>query len=381
MKYITQISRFLVGVLFIFSGLIKLNDPIGFSYKLDEYFAPDVLNMTWMQPWALHFAVFMVILETMLGVALLMGYWKKLTSWLLLLMILFFTFLTFYSAYFHKVTDCGCFGDAIKMTPWESFGKDVILTVLILIIFLNQKYIHPIMPNPARSVVMALALMVCIFLSYFVLHHLPIIDFRPYAVGKSIPEGMKSAEEMGKEPPEYGTVYYLKNVETGKEKQVTGKAYVDDKWYEKKEWKMEADKTKSVLVKEGYTPPIHDFLLTMNDQDITDSLLNAPEIFILVSYDLNKTDKGAYSHVDEFAAKAQQNDVPFWGLCANLEDEVAEKRQELQINFPMGTMDGTTLKTIIRANPGVLLLKKGIIIAKWDANDLPSFEEVSKKYL
>ena len=157
MKFITQISRLLVGTLFIFSGLIKLNDPMGFSFKLDEYFAPDVLNMPFLQPYALSLAVFIVILEVLLGVALLLGHPKKITAWLLLLMIVFFTFLTFYSAYFNKVTDCGCFGDAIPLTPWESFGKDVVLTLLILIIFTNLKYIKPLFSNVVNWVIIVLA--------------------------------------------------------------------------------------------------------------------------------------------------------------------------------------------------------------------------------
>ena len=144
MKLITQISRILVGALFIFSGLIKLNDPMGFAFKLNDYFAADVLNMPFLLDYTLPMALFIVILEVILGIALLIGQWRNLTAWLLLLMIVFFTFLTFYSAYFNKVTDCGCFGDAIPLTPWQSFGKDVVLTVLIAIIFFNRNYIKPL---------------------------------------------------------------------------------------------------------------------------------------------------------------------------------------------------------------------------------------------
>src|SRR5690606_33340990 len=195
--FITQVSRVLVGALFIFSGFIKLNDPVGFSFKLDEYFGVDVLNLPFLQPFALAIAVFVVILEVLLGIALLIGYQRKLTSWLLLLMIVFFTFLTFYSAYFNKVTDCGCFGDAIPLTPWQSFGKDVVLSILILIIFFNQQYINPILKKSANIAVMAFSLVACALFGNHVLNHLPAIDFRAYAVGKSISEGMKSAEELG----------------------------------------------------------------------------------------------------------------------------------------------------------------------------------------
>jgi uncharacterized membrane protein YphA (DoxX/SURF4 family) len=143
MKVLVGVSRIFVGVLFIISGLIKLNDPVGFSFKLGDYFAPEVLNLPFLEPYALVIALLVVILEVLLGVMLIMGYAKKFTLWSLLLMIVFFTFLTFYSAYFNKVTDCGCFGDALKLTPWESFSKDVVLLVLILILYKGNRYIRP----------------------------------------------------------------------------------------------------------------------------------------------------------------------------------------------------------------------------------------------
>ena len=144
MKYLVWISRIFVGVLFIISGLIKLNDPVGFSFKLEEYFSQGVLNLPFLMPLALGISIFVVIVEVILGVLLLIGFKPKFTVWSLLLMIVFFTFLTFYSAYFNKVTDCGCFGDAVKLTPWESFTKDIILLILILVLFIGRKFITPI---------------------------------------------------------------------------------------------------------------------------------------------------------------------------------------------------------------------------------------------
>jgi uncharacterized membrane protein YphA (DoxX/SURF4 family) len=131
MKYIVNISRILVGVLFILSGFVKLDDPLGFSYKLEEYFGADVLNLEFLIPYALGISVFVVVFEVVLGVFLLIGYKPKFTVWSLLLMIVFFTFLTFYSAYFDKVKDCGCFGDAVKLTPWGTFTKDIVLLVFV----------------------------------------------------------------------------------------------------------------------------------------------------------------------------------------------------------------------------------------------------------
>lgn len=381
MKFITQVSRVLVGALFIFSGFVKLNDPMGFSFKLDEYFAPDVLNLPFLQPYALAIAVFVVILEVLLGVALLLGFWRKLTSWLLLLMIIFFTFLTFYSAYFNKVTDCGCFGDAIPLTPWQSFGKDVVLTILILIIFFNQQYIQPVLKKSANAAVMIFSLVACALFGNHVLNHLPAIDFRAYAVGKSITEGMKSAEELGLEPTKYGTVYIMKNKETGDEMKVSSEAYVSEKWYEKKEYEMLSDKTETVVLHKGYEPPVHDFVITLEDEDITDEVLSMPTVFMVISYKMEITEDEAYAKINDFAQAAENNGTKVLGVSASLPEVVEQKRHELQTAYPFAVMDETTLKTIIRSNPGVVLLKHGRIAAKWHHNDLPDFEEVKKNFL
>src|SRR5690606_22593408 len=162
MKYIVQICRFIVGIIFIISGFVKAVDPVGFGYKLEEYFAPDVFNISFLHDLALPQATFFSIFEIMLGVFLLLGIFRKFTSWALLLLIVFFTFLTFYSAYFNKVTDCGCFGDALKLTPWQSFWKDIFLLVLILIIFIGQKHIKPLINNKKINYgISFVALLIC----------------------------------------------------------------------------------------------------------------------------------------------------------------------------------------------------------------------------
>lgn len=203
MKYIVNISRILVGVLFIISGFVKLNDPLGFSYKLQEYFSADVLNIPFLEPYALGISIFVVIFEVILGVFLLIGYKPKFTVWSLLGMIVFFTFLTFYSAYFEKVKDCGCFGDAIPLTPWESFTKDVVLLILILILFFGVKHIKPIFSKLGLTVVALLSFIGCLWFGYHVLMHLPSIDFRAYAVGKNIMDGMIVPEDAPKPVQEF----------------------------------------------------------------------------------------------------------------------------------------------------------------------------------
>ena len=282
MKIFTIISRLLVGSLFIISGLIKANDPVGFSYKLKDYFAADVLNMEWLIPFALVFAVIICVVEIVLGFATVMGSKMKLVSWLLLLMIIFFTFLTFYSAYFEKVTDCGCFGDALKLTPWQSFSKDAVLLIFVLVIFLKRKAIElnsdkenliygavslilitifsvGILHNPwsfpigftavilvgiiilkknellrekTDQIVFIVPALLSIIFSAYVLMHLPIKDFRPYAENKSILEGMKDCTEVGKDCPEYLVIYKMKSTETGETKTVNSKEYLEKKIWE-----------------------------------------------------------------------------------------------------------------------------------------------------
>ena len=203
MKYIVGFLRIFVGIFFIISGFIKLNDPVGFSFKLKDYFAPDVLNLEFLVPFALVIALFVVIFEVLLGIMLIVGYAKKFTLWSLLLMIVFFTFLTFYSAYFNKVTDCGCFGDALKLTPWESFWKDVVLSIMILILFFGKKHIQPFFSKFGRTIIVFVSFIACMVFAYYVLQHLPWIDFRAYKIGANIQKGMEVPEGAPKPIFEY----------------------------------------------------------------------------------------------------------------------------------------------------------------------------------
>ena len=210
-KVLTIFSQFAVGALFVFSGLVKMNDHVGFSFKLEEYFSEEVLNLPIFEPFALSIAVLLVIAEVLLGAALILGLYKRWTLILLSAMIGFFTFLTFWSAYFNQVTDCGCFGDAIPLTPWESFYKDVILTVFILVLWWGRDVLFDRWPKWLVSIKLAAIPLFCFGLTYNVLYHLPVVDFRAYAEGNSIVEGMKSAEELGLEPPQYEVIYTMEN--------------------------------------------------------------------------------------------------------------------------------------------------------------------------
>jgi uncharacterized membrane protein YphA (DoxX/SURF4 family) len=195
LKILTHISRVLVGLLFIYSGFVKLIDPIGSQYKFQEYFSEDVLNMEFLIPYTLPFAILLIIIELVLGVMLLVGYKPKLTVWSLFSLNLVFLFLTWYSYVYNKVTDCGCFGDAVKLTPKETFYKNVIFMVFIIILILGLKHIKPLISNKIGAIKTYATIFISLFITYYVLQHLPIIDFRAYSVGTDIVKAMEYTED------------------------------------------------------------------------------------------------------------------------------------------------------------------------------------------
>lgn len=373
MRILVGISRVIVGILFIISGLIKLNDPVGFSFKLKDYFAPEVLNLEFLAPYALLFAIFVVIFEVLLGVALLLGYLKKLTAWLLLLMIVFFTFLTFYSAYFNKVTDCGCFGDAIKLTPWESFSKDIVLLVLILIIFFGTKYIQPFFTKGIRSILIFASFVACLGITYYVLQHLPIIDFRPYKIGANIQEGMSIPENAPQPVFEYKWKFKI----DGKEKIITTNG-------EYPQVDGELISTETEMIQEGYAPPIHDFTIERDGEDFTAQFLDEENLVVIIAYSLGNTEKDGFTPIKEITDKALKNGYNVIGLSASSQEMTEALAEEYKLNFKFYFCDETTLKTIVRSNPGILELDNGTIKQKLHWNDaqklqLPTVENAKPK--
>ncbi|SDQ54030.1 BT_3928 family protein [Flagellimonas zhangzhouensis] len=359
MKYIVWISRIIVGVLFIISGWIKLNDPMGFSFKLEEYFSPGVLDLPFLTPIALGISIFVVIVEVILGILLLIGFKPKFTVWSLLLMIVFFTFLTFYSAYFNKVTDCGCFGDAVKLTPWESFTKDVILLVFILILFFGRKYITPLFTPKINWIIGGVALVACAWFANHVLNHLPTVDFRPYKIGANIQEGMSVPEGAAEPIYEYAWRFKV----NGEDKiYTTAGEYpsVDGEFID----------VETTEIQKGYEPPIHDFTIEQDGVDYAGKVLNLEKLMMVVAYDLKKSNYEAFKEIAEVAAKAKQNGYRVIGMSASSKEMTDELKVEYGLDFEFFFTDETTLKTIVRSNPAVLTLKKGTIQQKVHYNDL-----------
>jgi len=359
MKYLVGFSRVFVGILFIISGFIKLNDPVGFSFKLEEYFSQGVLDLPFFEPHALTISILVVVFEVLVGVMLLIGFRTKFTVWSLLLMIVGFTFLTFYSAYFNKVTDCGCFGDAIKLTPWESFTKDIILLILIVFLFIGRKYITPAFSIRTNRLIVFFALVLSGFYVYHVLNHLPVIDFRPYEIGKNIEDGMNVPEDAPKAIFEYAWEF---DVNGEKKVIVTNGDYpkVDGEFVD----------VETTEIQKGYEPPVHDFTIEQNGEDFATSLLQEPKLVMVIAYDLRKTNQAMYAEVKSKTDAAIKKGYKVIGMSASNSEQTARLIKDNSLSFEFYFTDETTLKTIVRSNPGVLVLEKGTIKEKVHYNDL-----------
>lgn len=314
-KLIVHLTRIFVGAMFVFSGFVKLVDPIGSQYKFEEYFGESVLNLEFLIPYALPFSIVLIIVEIMLGVSLLLGYKSKRTIWSLLGITTLFLFLTWYSAYYNKVTDCGCFGDAIKLTPWETFWKNVILIGLILLLLFRVQNVREIFPKKLNAFLILVALVSFSYTTYYVLNHLPIIDFRAYAVGKNIKEGMKYPED-------------------------------------------------------GSVPPVHDFMLEDTQNDLAPEILAMDKVLLVIVYNASKSYDKGFVEIKKVTDKAIQKGYNVYGVSASFEDDLILIQNHYDLPFNFLFCDETTLKTMIRANPGVMTLSKGTVTGKWNWNDI-----------
>ncbi|MDO6597576.1 DoxX family membrane protein [Oceanihabitans sp. 2_MG-2023] len=363
MKYITHLCRILVGGLFIFSGLIKLNDPLGFSYKLQEYFSADVLNLPFFEPYALAISVFVVVLEVVLGVFLLIGYKPKFTVWSLFAMIVFFTFLTFYAWYFDKVKDCGCFGDFLPMKPIESFIKDLILLFLIVILLIGLRHIKSIFGKFPTTLLALLGFLGSLWFGYHVLMHLPTWDFRAYKVGANIQEGMTVPEDAPKAVQEYTWTFNV----NGKEQE-----FVTNGSYPTVDGEYVGVETK--IIDEGYDPPIKDFSIESADEDLTEQFLNEENLIIIISYNLDTAETEGLLALKSATDKAIKNGYTVIGLTASGEGEKQNINAKYSLDFKWYLCDEKALKTVVRSNPGVVKLKKGTVTQKLHWNDIEDLE-------
>lgn len=352
------VIRAIVGGLFIFSGLIKVNDPVGTAIKLGEYFdvfSRDIFSFFEVfKGIALPIAVFLVVVEVVLGIMILVGWKIKPAVYLLLVMIVFFTFLTFYSAFFNKVTDCGCFGDAIKLTPWESFYKDIFLLILILILFIFRQDLPNNTANWSKYSVFG-SLILSFILAITAIRNLPFIDFRAFKVGVNIGEAMQPSA-----PLEYAYV-----MRRGEE-MVTLDQYPTEDGYEFVEMNL---KNPDAL------PKITDFAVWNDEGDYTEEILVGKKILILVS-NLSKMSTANMSEISSLVNEATTAGIEVKLICASSEEETQEliRNNGWDIGYYLG--DATVVKTIVRANPGIVVLDEGTLVGKYHHNNTPTLEEV-----
>ncbi len=363
---IASISRTLLGVVFLFSGFVKAIDPLGTTYKIEDYLHAFGGFFTQLDVLAGGTAVALIAFEFLLGFCLLFNIRTRLTSWLALLMMLFMTPLTLYIAIENPVSDCGCFGDAIVLSNWATFWKNIVLLTLVIILLCTRKYIPQFFTGKAELgifAVGAIALTTIILISRL---SLPFIDFRPYKIGNHIPTLMEYPEDA--EPDVYETTFtYAKD---GVEQTFTLENYPKDD----STWVFVRQNT--TLIRKGYEPPIHDFeIMDADFNDITDDVLTSQEpVTLVVMYDLAKADTQQMSKVEALyearVSSIEHQASNFYILTGSTTDEIAAfcaaHFSDWQIESAFCSTDPVTLKTIVRANPGVIVVQDGVIIDKYN---------------
>lgn len=369
-KYIVLISRILVGVTFIFSGFVKAVDPVGSQIKIGEYLI--AYGVEWLVPLALITGIFLCALEFILGASLLFGIKAKLITTAALILMAVFTIQTLFSAIKNPVTDCGCFGDALKLTNWNTFYKNVVLIVLAFILFLSWKDIKPLFSKFPEWSVVGIAGLIILFVSINSYRFLPMIDFLPYKTGKDIKQQMIIPEGAARDV--YKTILIYRNKKTKETKEFSDSNIPgDDAW----EW----IETKNELIKKGYVPPIHDFSISkLNGEDMTEKFLEEEGYRILIVQEqLKKSLPRGQKKLNALVSQLMKDkEVRVWALTSSVESDIRKYSDANKVNYPFYNTDQTTLKTIIRSNPGVLLLKDNVILKKWPSRRIPEAKEVYK---
>lgn len=369
MRLVKNLCRIIVGIVFIYSGFVKGIDPLGSDYKFTDYF--NAFGMGWMNATTLFFSFALSLVEFLIGIALLFNLWVSRMAWGSLLFMAFFTPLTLVLALTNPVSDCGCFGDAMILTNWQTFWKNIILLLLAIMIFMYRKEYKSSLPLVGQFSFLALAGAGMLCLSVYCYRHLPVLDFRPYAVGKNITEGMRLPE--GAEPDQYEVTLKYKNKQTGEVQSFTEENYP---WQDTLNWEYESSSER--LVKKGYITPIHDLIIehpTLGN--ITEEILEDDNHTILaVAYNLTQSDMQYQPAINRLAEYAQEKGIRFYGLTSSSERDIETYKKRYHVPYEFCTADEIQLKTMIRSNPGVIILQKGTILDKWAGKDVPDVKEL-----
>ncbi len=359
---LVNVCRFLLGATFVFSGFVKAIDPIGTQYKLQDYlsaismggFVPDIVTLL--------ASLALATLEFSLGVFVLFAIRRHLVSKIIVAFMVVMTLITLWIALFNPVEDCGCFGDALRLTNTETLLKNIVLLAASAVLAWKPLQMYRFLTRSTQWIAINYTILFVLLLSAHCLYHLPLIDFRPYHIGMNIKKGMEIPANAPQ--PEFDTTFILQK--NGVKKEFTLDNYPDSSW--------QFVDSKTVQTKEGYVPPIHDFSIQKpNGDDITDSVLTAKGyVFLLVSPHLEQADDSNFGDIDLLYEYCQEQKIPFYCLTASGKKDINHWADITGAEYPFCFTDETTLKTIIRSNPGLLLLKNGTIIRKWSHNDLPS---------
>lgn len=358
------VSRVVIGAVFTFSGFVKAVDPLGFTYKTEDYLValgPFFENFI---PLALVAAIVLSAIELLIGINLLFGIRLKESTWGAASLMLFMTPLTLWIAVSNPVHDCGCFGDAYVISNWATFWKNIVLSVIILSIYLLRKEHKPMLKKRVEWGFVIFTFVFSLVISSYCYRHLPVIDFRPYAIGSNIIDGMAIPDDAERDSTET-TLIYSKD---GVEQEFSLANYPkEDGW--------EFVDQQTILIKKGYEPPIHDFTIeSLEEGEITDVVLdNDGYTFLLISYDFSKADLERSDEINKIYAYAQENGYDFYAMTASTEEAIIDYKAEAKAVYPICLTDKITLKTIVRSNPGLVLIKDATVLNKWHVNDLPEF--------
>ncbi|MFO7934935.1 MAG: DoxX family protein [Bacteroidales bacterium] len=373
MKYLRVFSRLLLGIVFIFSGFVKAVDPLGSAYKFSDYF--HAFQMGFLDGFSLPLGIFLPTFEMTLGLMLILGYRRKIVTWLVMIFMGFFTVLTLILAIFNPVEDCGCFGDALVLTNWETFFKNMVLMVFVVILFLYRNTPAPGGTASREWTAGALLLILSVIFSVWNYRHLPLLDFRPYDVGTVIQEEMQIPE--GAPMDEYETTLVYRNRQTGETEEFSIENYPRDTTA----WEFVSSQSK--LIRKGYEPPIHDFaIMDEYGSDLTDRILSHRGYSLLmISYDLRGAGTDGLRKANDWSGlEVLADDFIFYAVTASPSEEVEHLAASIGLTYGFYSADEIMLKTVVRSNPGFVLIKNGTIVGKWAYRDFPIVSELDASW-
>lgn len=365
MKKLHIISRVIVGITFMFSGFVKGIDPLGTAYRLEDYFL--AWGTDWMLPSALVLSILLSTMEFVLGFVILLNLKPKISAWLLLGVMIFFTGLTFYDAMENPVPDCGCFGDAIKLTNWQTFFKNVILLVPTLFIFSYRDRIRDQHGNKVSYGSAAIVTVMFVSMSIYCYMYLPIIDFMDWKVGNKM--YIENAQ-----PVQYFVTY--KNKESGEVREYLSPDYPynDSTWMA--QWEFVSQRVVDPNASTGNDLQVID----MEGNDVTQDLIHNPGYqFLLISWDIEKANHEGLSRMQDFSQKAEANGNGFAAITSSVESRIDSTSKKLGLSFSFYQADDITLKMMIRSNPGLILLKDGVVMGKWSHHEFVDYGEFTSK--